>query len=146
MANSQESEEFVMSNFSKVKNHAVVIDVERGILVQNIINPIQLDTYTHDVAEEFRRAFNIAPIAQIENLVLLVNDDTAPENTRLNPWATLLFGNQKREMEDKLYIFGDAHLLKNIDGKLSLLTKEEALDIALALRRKHLSLGGQTNG
>ena len=118
-----------MSNFSKEKNHAIIMDSKRGPCALRIPESklkTQLDSYIHDVVEGYFEALPLLSIAGQDDLILLVNDDAIRLDMQLNPWATLLFHRE---------IFGDAIILKRKGTELEALTKEEVLDIVLILRR-----------
>ena len=136
-----------MSNFSKEKNHAIIIDQRRGLMLHRSLES-QIDSFMHDIAEHFITVLNVKPIGGQDNLVVLVNDEKSqdpegmigspwgPSKPQLNPWATVLFGAERNESEGKHCIFGDAFILRKKGDKLELFTKDEAMYLITVLNRK----------
>lgn len=133
-----------MSNFSKEKNHAIVIDQKKGLMI-HLISPSQRDSFVHDVAEDYFIPLDVKPIGDQEDLILLVNDGRpprealvapwAPSTPKLNAWATTLIIKGKLCVDTNIHIIGDAYLLRKKGDTLEALTKEDASDILLMLTR-----------
>ena len=122
-----------MSNFSKVKEYAIVIDSKKGPVIKRVEKK-EIDSFTHDIVEGYFEALPVNDISTYNNLILLVNDEGRLNDLQLNPWATLIFGKNK-PITSSLYIFGNAVLFRKNGVELELFTKEEASDIVLTMRR-----------